>query len=333
MILADKIIMHRKKNGWSQEELAGQLNVSRQSVSKWEGAQSVPDLERILKMSQLFGVSTDYLLKDELEEQDAAAVPADLPQSDTTIRTVSMEEANAFLRAKEQTTGRIALATFLCTLAPVPLIVMAGVDTFAKTRLSQGAAVLIGLTLLLATVVIAVMLFFSCRRYTARFDYLETEVIETAYGVSGMVKQEKARHETAHTRLAVTGLLIGLLSPLPLLLTALLECPPMMNITGLCMTILLGGLCAVLFILRGIPAASYDKLLEEGDYARARKTSPVPVGAVSTVFWLVTVAIYLGWSFGTNDWDSSWILWPVAGVLYAALSVILNSIASRSRRS
>ena len=53
MILADKIIDERKKNGWSQEELADKLGVSRQSVSKWEGAQSVPDLQRILEMSKL----------------------------------------------------------------------------------------------------------------------------------------------------------------------------------------------------------------------------------------------------------------------------------------
>ena len=52
MILADKIIGLRKKTGWSQEELAEQLGVSRQSVSKWEGAQSVPDMERILQMSR-----------------------------------------------------------------------------------------------------------------------------------------------------------------------------------------------------------------------------------------------------------------------------------------
>ncbi|MBQ2558898.1 MAG: helix-turn-helix transcriptional regulator, partial [Lachnospiraceae bacterium] len=65
MILADKIIDERKKNGWSQEDLADKLGVSRQSVSKWESAQSIPDLQRILEMSKLFGVSTDYLLKDE----------------------------------------------------------------------------------------------------------------------------------------------------------------------------------------------------------------------------------------------------------------------------
>ena len=69
MILADKIMQLRKKAGWSQEELAEQLGVTRQSVSKWEGAQSLPDLEKILQMSRLFGVSTDFLLKDELEAE------------------------------------------------------------------------------------------------------------------------------------------------------------------------------------------------------------------------------------------------------------------------
>ena len=48
MIFADKLILLRKKAGWSQEELADQMNVTRQSVSKWEGAQSVPDLEKML---------------------------------------------------------------------------------------------------------------------------------------------------------------------------------------------------------------------------------------------------------------------------------------------
>lgn len=52
MILADKIINLRKKAGWSQDELASKLNVTRQSVSKWEGAQSIPDMERIVRMSQ-----------------------------------------------------------------------------------------------------------------------------------------------------------------------------------------------------------------------------------------------------------------------------------------
>ena len=70
MILADKITALRKKAGWSQEELAEQLGVTRPSVSKWEGAQSVPDMDKVVQMSRLFGVTTDFLLKDELSEEE-----------------------------------------------------------------------------------------------------------------------------------------------------------------------------------------------------------------------------------------------------------------------
>ena len=79
MIFADKLILLRKKAGWSQEELADQMNVTRQSVSKWEGAQSVPDLEKMLRLSELFGVSTDYLLKDEIEEAEHIDSSDDTP--------------------------------------------------------------------------------------------------------------------------------------------------------------------------------------------------------------------------------------------------------------
>jgi transcriptional regulator with XRE-family HTH domain len=249
MILADKIITLRKKNGWSQEELAEQLGVSRQAVSKWEGAQSIPDLERVLRMAQLFGVITDFLLKDEMEESEPAAAAPNDAYADSPVRTVSMEEASAFLKAKEQTTGRIALGTFLCTFAPVPLLLLTGISTFTELSLSSEAACLLGLVLLFAAVACALLLFFSCRRYTEPFDYLETELIDTAYGVSGMVRQQKQQNGAAHARLAVGGTLAGPLSPLPLLVTALLEMPPMMTVAGLCVTILMGGLCAVLFIL------------------------------------------------------------------------------------
>ena len=65
MILGEKIIRLRKQREWSQEELASQLGISRQSVSKWESGASIPDLDKIIKMSSLFGVTTDYLLKEE----------------------------------------------------------------------------------------------------------------------------------------------------------------------------------------------------------------------------------------------------------------------------
>lgn len=69
MTLSEKIMSLRKKNGWSQEELAERLDISRQSVSKWESGESIPTLEKIIKISEIFEVSTDYLLKDNFKEE------------------------------------------------------------------------------------------------------------------------------------------------------------------------------------------------------------------------------------------------------------------------
>ncbi|CAI3253595.1 helix-turn-helix transcriptional regulator [Enterococcus cecorum] len=63
MNIADRIQYLRKQKGLSQEELADKVGVSRQAVSKWESEQSTPDLEKIIIMSDLFEVTTDYILK------------------------------------------------------------------------------------------------------------------------------------------------------------------------------------------------------------------------------------------------------------------------------
>ena len=125
MIFADKLIQLRKKSGWSQEELAEQLGVSRQSVSKWEGAQSFPDIEKIVKMSQLFGVSTDYLLKED-EEAPSYFEVDETPK----VRRVTMEEASEFLAIKEKASKQIALATFLCIISPVCLLFLSGYHAY-----------------------------------------------------------------------------------------------------------------------------------------------------------------------------------------------------------
>lgn len=69
MNLNQKIAQLRNDKKWSQEELAEKLNVSRQSVSKWESGQAKPDLDKVIAISNLFNVSTDYLLKDDSKEE------------------------------------------------------------------------------------------------------------------------------------------------------------------------------------------------------------------------------------------------------------------------
>ena len=155
MILADKIIELRKKNGWSQEDLAEKLDVSRQSISKWEGAQSVPDMARILRLAEIFGVSTDYLLKDELE----TAETLDAPETGSAARPVPMEEASEFLQLKARNAGSVALGVLLCVLSPVALILLGGAQEYGKLALTENQAGGLGLIVLIALIGCAVALF------------------------------------------------------------------------------------------------------------------------------------------------------------------------------
>lgn len=75
MTFGEKLQGMRKARGWTQEELAGRIGVSRQALSKWEQNTAMPDTENVLQISKLFGVSTDYLLHDEYEsDNDLPAV-------------------------------------------------------------------------------------------------------------------------------------------------------------------------------------------------------------------------------------------------------------------
>lgn len=72
LTFGEKLVQLRKQHRLSQEELAARLKVSRQAVSRWETGETMPETENVLGLSRLFQVSTDYLLKEELEECSCA---------------------------------------------------------------------------------------------------------------------------------------------------------------------------------------------------------------------------------------------------------------------
>lgn len=230
MILADKIVRLRKKNGWSQEELAQKMNVSRQAVSKWESAQTVPELEKILQLGALFGVTTDYLLKDDMELEEFTSETID-----SGVRQISIEEAGTYLVQSRESAKRIAVGTFLCVLSPIPL-------------------------------------------------------------------------------------LVGAFSEQEFLITLLLT-----------VTMVLAGIGACIFVVNCSIWTSMQKLLKEGDYTMEAKRKNRKMGGFSVVYWLILTAIYLAWSFSTNTWDKTWIVYVVGGVIYAALCVVWELVMNREK--
>lgn len=172
----------RRRQGWSQEELAERLGVSRQAVSKWESGQTLPDMDKVLLLSEIFSVSTDYLLKEDVTVSEDSA-PAG--------RLVTGEETEAFLQVKEQTAGRIGLAASACILSPVCLLLLAAGQSIGTFAISGGMAAGIGLAVLLVIVAAAVYCFISCGMKTRPFRSLDEEDIRLERGVADTVRQRR----------------------------------------------------------------------------------------------------------------------------------------------
>ena len=103
MTFSEKIINLRKAHGWSQEDFAEKLNVSRQAISRWENDGAFPDALNILQISKLFGVTADYLLNDDYTSDK------DIP----VVKNATQETDNIILKKKQ---GHFTAAIFF-TLA------------------------------------------------------------------------------------------------------------------------------------------------------------------------------------------------------------------------
>ena len=113
MEISEKILQLRKANNLTQEELAEKLNVSRQSVSKWESGQTIPELEKLIALSEVFQVTTDYLLK-----------PSELDE--LSIKTEILENKQQELESKKRRDSQICIfscaGVYLTAIAAVILL-------------------------------------------------------------------------------------------------------------------------------------------------------------------------------------------------------------------
>lgn len=333
MILADKIILLRKKKGWSQEQLAEKLDISRQSVSKWESGASVPELSKVLKMSEIFGVSTDYLLKEEIEDETQGVQPVTEGEAAETEkkRSVSVEEANAYMDLAKKVSTKIATGVILCILSPVCLILLAGLSEQPHFFLSQNAACFIGIVILLLFVVLGVAILISAGMRLNKYEYLEKEKISLQYGISGIVKKRKEEFEAKYTRSIVTGVCCCILSVAPLMVAGALESADIVYIYCVCILILLVACGVWQFVHTGVIHGSFEKLLQEGEYTEENKEFNQKTQFLPGAYWCIVTAIYLAVSLPTHAWEFTWMIWAIAGVLYAAILGILRMFAGKKK--
>lgn len=317
MILADKIIKLRRASGMSQEELAEKMKVSRQAVSKWEAAQSTPDLEKLLQLSRLFGVTVDYLIKDEIEQEESDG------SDGVTSRRLTIAQANEYMELRRTASLYIAAAVALCILSAIPLLMLIALSSFTSFPIATNTAVGIGVVSIFPFVAVAVLIFIRVSIASSGYEFLEKEFFEPEYGVVGLVKERQKEFRPKYAKYNSIGAVVCIGSPIPVLCGAFMNNGFLLFVM-ICATLLAVAIGVSFFIVAGVRWESMNRLLCEGEFTECNKRKNKKVEAVETAFWLFTTAVYLLWSFLADAWNISWVVWPVAGILSGVIERIAH---------
>lgn len=314
MNISEKIILLRQQQDWSQEELASLLGVSRQAVSKWELGDSTPDLERIIRMAELFQISTDMLVRDDLNVQPEEG-----------LSRLSDGQAQEFIETRMKYTPVLIIGIMLCILAPIPLIVLPGgweAGYFHALLPSADAAALSGLVILLALIVIAVGLIVYSSSQLDRFEWMETSPFLISQSTRRQARHELEVCSKQVTILTTAGICLIILGVIPLVALSMLNEKLAPFGVGILLAIVAIG--APMIIYASNLKETWQMLLEEGDFTPARKQVRKKYSWLPGVYWCVVTAIYLIVSFLSERWEITWVIMMAAGILYGAIVIFLQ---------
>ncbi len=336
MILSEKIMSLRKRAGWSQEELGNKLNVSRQSVSKWESAAAIPDITKIVQLSELFGVSTDYLLKDDVPDNQVALLAGVNPADDGSEiqiapgRPVTLEEAGEYMDLVQKESHDIALGVALCIWSSILLILLDELAEIGILRTAKEVPDTVGLTVLLIMVAAAVFIFVVKGQKTEKFDFLDTDEISLQYGVEAAVMRRRESFENTYRLSVAAGVILIIVGIIPVVILGAFEnVIPDASAFGVCLLLLAVGCAVYLFVKNRMVNESYEKLLQEDSYTPENKAAGKRISWFPGAYWGTATAVYLGWSFISRSWERTWIVWPIAGVTFGVLYGLLIAAAKR----
>lgn len=318
MNLAEKIYELRKSRNWSQEELAQALDISRQSVSKWESNQAIPDSEKIIQLSHLFDVSTDYLLKDDLLESTSVQIGT------TPAKRVTLEMATTFMDLRQKMAKWYALAVAFLIASPITLILLSQAQASGKLDITENMAVMIGVIFVLAFVAIGVGILIFAGMQLSEYEFMETEPIALDPGIVPLVQEKRRQSRNGFIGKLILAIVLLILSPLSILIAELLYANEFISTIGIAILLLLVAIGVALLIQINIPRNTYAMLLEEDDYQPYKKKAQSKIEPWITIYWMTAVFIYIVYSFYFNNWATSWIIWPAAGILYVIFYGILS---------
>jgi transcriptional regulator with XRE-family HTH domain len=322
MILADKIIRLRKQLGWSQEELAEKMNVSRQSVSKWESTNSIPDLNKIIMLAEIFDVSTDFLLKDDVEAFDSLS-----EGKEPGVIQVSLEQALKYVESKMDVAGLVTKGVVLCVCSVIPLFFFMAMAETNRLNITDDIATAIGVVSILILVSIGISFFIRTNHYETDIALIENESFELAYGVHSIFKEKLQKFRVTYNLRLSLGIFMFIISFVPLMVTGMFYGGS--DIVFMMLIVLLLMIATGIYIVAPVSAKydAYNNILKDSGIETEKSRRTKRAEKLAAFYWPLLTAIFLGWSLWTMDWGVTWIVWPVGAVLFAALVGLMELFA------
>lgn len=303
MILADKIISLRKKEGMTQEDLANLVGVSRQSVSKWESSMAMPDLDKVVKLSQIFSVSTDFLLDDNLGMEQ---IIVDEKVEDTS-KLVDLDLLNQYYGAYEKIARLISLATILVIISPIAYMTLDNINES------------LGVIIFLALIALAVGLFINSGFGASKFEFIEKEPYNFSYGVEGVIKKNLDQYQPILKRNIILAIAIFILSPAVYVIAINAG---VTNNIPVYLFLILTAIGASLMGYSMIKYSSYRDILKYRDPKIQKKEGKI--GKISGVLWITAIGVFFIYSFWTGNWQASWIIFVIASFLQVIIAMVLD---------
>ena len=240
---------------------------------------------------------------------------------------ISYEQCRDYVSLMKKSANKIALGVALCICSPILLIVMGGMHE-SGFPVSEGAAAAVGLTVLLCMVAAAVVMFITEGMKMSATEHYKKEILELEESTQNCLREERKNRMSVITTKIAVGVAMCILAVVPVVVMGgfyeeneALVC----GAVGLLLFVVAAAV--VLFIQAGMEDGAYKVLLQEEDYTVQRKKADSLVDKISAVYWPLVAGIYFLWSFISWNWAFTWIIWPVAGILFAVIAGICSLVS------
>jgi transcriptional regulator with XRE-family HTH domain/uncharacterized membrane protein YccF (DUF307 family) len=330
MKLADKIMCLRKQKGWSQEELANRMNVSRQSVSKWESDSSIPEMDKIVMISSIFKVTTDYLLKDDMKEDQTIYDDETLIVTKKTVW--KQEEVQLYIEHLDNYSRAIGLGVVICILAVINLIYFGGKSEQELFGLDVNMSITVGLVGMFVLIAVAVAIFITTGNNNLKYSIVAKNEVYIENRLKESVREIKKSYKGKFNAGITIGVMLCILGVVPLIVGGIMEATENDLISLVMLFLLVISFACYLLIKVSIKYEGYTQLVNTVEVNKQTQEINDITEQISAIYWALIVGIYLGWSFFTSDWDLTWIVWPVAGVLYSIIPNVINMVMKNKKK-